>query len=407
MRRILVLTSIYPGDDVPGNFTPVVHYFTQEWVRMGYEVRVINYVTNFPGFFYFFSRFTSSFLASKFGFPIRSHELKEREYDLDGVPVFRISMKKLLPHRPHSDSHLKNAEKRTIDYLAEKGFAPDVIVSHWYNPQVDIMSRLKDYYKVPACYVCHSANPAGYYDEESVKRQLGRCDLIGYRSEHIKECVESKYGIETPSFMCYSGIPKSFIKDYPQRSFGDVRRFIFVGNLIKRKYPSQIIEPLAKSFDDSFFEMRYVGTGDEQAKIKEKATEYKVLDRIHFLGRLPREEVIRQMESSDVFVMISKGETYGLVYLEAMARGCITIASRNEGFDGIIKDGVNGFLCNAGDADDLLRIINHVRSMSPEERQVISRNAYDTAVSMTDDKMAEAYLSHLDEIVDKSFSQRQ
>ena len=42
--------------------------------------------------------------------------------------------------------------------------------------------------------------------------------------------------------------------------------------------------------------------------------------------------------------MISQGEAFGLVYLEAMARGCITIASRGEGFDGIIKDGINGFL---------------------------------------------------------------
>ena len=60
---------------------------------------------------------------------------------------------------------------------------------------------------------------------------------------------------------------------------------------------------------------------------------------------MKREEVIRQMDNHDVFVMISRNETFGLVYLEAMARGCITIASRNEGFDGVIEHGVNGFLC--------------------------------------------------------------
>ncbi len=36
--------------------------------------------------------------------------------------------------------------------------------------------------------------------------------------------------------------------------------------------------------------------------------------------------------------MISKNETCGLVYIEAMAVGCIMIASKNEGFDGIIND---------------------------------------------------------------------
>ena len=402
MRRILVLTSIYPGDDVPGNFTPVVHYFTREWIQMGYEIRVINYVTNFPKPYYFISRFISSFLASRFGFPVRSNELREREYEFEGVPVFRIAMKKVLPHRPHSKSQLGIAEKKTISYLATVGFTPDVIVSHWYNPQVDIMSYLKEYYKVPSCYVCHSSNPAKHFSVDSVKRQLGDCNLIGYRSKHIKESVESMYGISTPSFMCYSGIPKSFIKDYPPRSFDEVERFIFVGNLIKRKYPSRIIESLAKSYKDSFFEMRYIGTGDEQNEIIDKAREYNVLDRIRFLGRLPREDVIGQMENSDVFIMISKGETYGLVYLEAMARGCITIASKNEGFDGIIKNGYNGFLCDAGDSEGLLHIINHIRLMTPKERQIISKNAYETAVSMTDDKMANAYLGFLDELVEKA-----
>lgn len=40
--------------------------------------------------------------------------------------------------------------------------------------------------------------------------------------------------------------------------------------------------------------------------------------------------------------MISRNETFGVVYLEAMAAGCITIASRNVGYDGIIVDRVNG-----------------------------------------------------------------
>ena len=45
----------------------------------------------------------------------------------------------------------------------------------------------------------------------------------------------------------------------------------------------------------------------------------------------------------NVWIMISKNETFGLVYLEAMARGCITIGSRNQGIDGVINHGVNGF----------------------------------------------------------------
>ena len=39
IKKILMITSVYPGEGTPKSFTPVVHYFTKEWVKMGYDVR--------------------------------------------------------------------------------------------------------------------------------------------------------------------------------------------------------------------------------------------------------------------------------------------------------------------------------------------------------------------------------
>jgi glycosyltransferase involved in cell wall biosynthesis len=99
--------------------------------------------------------------------------------------------------------------------------------------------------------------------------------------------------------------------------------------------------------------------------------------------------------------MIYRNETFGLVYLEAMARGCITIASRNEGFDGVIEHGVNGFLCKAGDSKELASIINQIRTMPSAELQRISHKAMQTAASLTDKKAAERYLEAVKNIVKK------
>lgn len=93
--------------------------------------------------------------------------------------------------------------------------------------------------------------------------------------------------------------------------------------------------------------------------------------------------------------MISRNETFGLVYLEEMARGCITIASRDEGFDGIIEDGKNGFLCKAGDVKELTTIMSKIKAMSPAERRRISENAMATAKELTDEKVAKRYLEAL------------
>jgi glycosyltransferase involved in cell wall biosynthesis len=96
--------------------------------------------------------------------------------------------------------------------------------------------------------------------------------------------------------------------------------------------------------------------------------------------------------------MISEGETFGLVYLEAMACGCITIASRGEGMDGIIEDGVNGFLCKPGDVQELQEIIEKIDALDQKQLYSISYQAYLTARRLTDIKVAENYLNELNNI---------
>lgn len=94
-------------------------------------------------------------------------------------------------------------------------------------------------------------------------------------------------------------------------------------------------------------------------------------------------------------IMISKGEAFGLVYLEAMSRGCITIASRCEGFDGVIVDGENGFLCEAGNGKELSEIIRRINSLSSAQKQTISDNAIRTAQNLTDSIAAKLYIDHV------------
>ena len=105
------------------------------------------------------------------------------------------------------------------------------------------------------------------------------------------------------------------------------------------------------------------------------------------------------MRKTEIFAMISKNETYGLVYLEAMAAGCITIASRDEGFDGIIENGVNGFLCEAGNVEELITILNYIQHLSKNDLLRISMNAINTAKKLTDFEVAKIYLNSLCSVV--------
>ena len=91
--------------------------------------------------------------------------------------------------------------------------------------------------------------------------------------------------------------------------------------------------------------------------------------------------------------MISSNEVFKLVYLEAMAQGCIVIASKGGGFDGIIVDGQNGFLCDPGDSDQLESIYRRINTLPKEEKEAIS--AIKTAVSHTDSNAARRYLDRV------------
>ena len=94
--------------------------------------------------------------------------------------------------------------------------------------------------------------------------------------------------------------------------------------------------------------------------------------------------------------MISKKETFGLVYLEAMARGCIVVASKNEGMDGIVENGVNGFLCEAGNEKELEQIVRQIKGMTVEHLSKMSEESIKTARKFTDFNVAKEYIESID-----------
>ena len=404
IKNILVLTPLYPAKDLPKENTPVVHYFTRQWVKEGYNVVVIHYPYNFPKLVLNLVKPFLGRIKQYFGMAVlRTTYLKETEYELEGVRVKRIPLKKTKPHGRYSKKEIQLGFDRAVQYLEIIGYVPDVITSHWANPTFDLIPFFKERYGVPACYVDHLAGRdiVNTYKEDAEKL-INNIDLIGYRSRYIKNTFEQLYGSQKPSFFCYSGIPEEFLpKQTHKRTFDKVKNFVYVGTLIKRKYPAEILPALCEVFGDDDFTMRYIGRGNEEVEIRNQITKYQVEKKVEICGYMPREDVVKNLDQSDVFVMISKNETFGLVYLEAMARGCITIASWREGFDGIIEDGVNGFLCEAGDKNDLARVINRIRQMAVAELNQISENAMVTARKLTDKNVAMQYLNNLQEIVNK------
>lgn len=395
MNNLLILTNIYPSPNMGKGDTPVVHYFTKEWVNMGYDVRVIHYPANFPRIFMWGAFLFKKQISSRLGVVIRTKTLKNVIYKWENVSVARFPLLKTKLHGAFSSSQINKAYDKTIAYLEKEGFIPDVIISHWVNPQLEIMDRLKKKYGVKTCYVAH-VPPIEFeriYTDEYSQSLIDKIDLIGFRSAYIRDKFCEKFTYNRPSFQCYSGVPEKYIPEHPhERDFKNVSKFVFVGTLIKRKYPAEIIPALAKVYGNVKFDVSYIGKGIESKAIEKYAKDLNVEENVHQLGFIPRDQVVEELQKADVFVMISRNEAFGLVYLEAMAQGCITIAVKKEGFDGIIQHGVNGFLCEAGNVNELANLVAEIRGMAPDKLQEISLCAIETAKSLTDVKAAKLYI---------------
>lgn len=398
IHNILVLTSIYPASDIGKENTPVVHYFTKEWIKLGYNVVVVHYPSNFPQLMTFVASFFRKQISSKTGAVIRTEALRETEYVLDGVRVKRLPLLKYIPHKRYSNRKINNAFRKTVEFLSEIDFTPDVIISHWSNPQLEIMKLLKKVFKVPTCYVAHlnGNDILKLYSLKHANDILNDIDVIGFRSEYIKKHFLEIFSCKTPNFQCYSGIPDTYIEPNITRKYDKINSFIYVGTLIERKYPSRVVPAVYKAFKNENFSISYIGRGDEDKNIIALAKVYNIVDKVHLLGFMDRKSVVEHLKRNDVFIMISKKETFGLVYLEAMAVGCITIASRHEGFDGIIQDGVNGFLCEAGNSEELAEIILKIKAKTSTELNRISQNAIDTAKKYTEMKVAKNYIESIE-----------
>ena len=95
-----------------------------------------------------------------------------------------------------------------------------------------------------------------------------------------------------------------------------------------------------------------VGDGPEIHQVKNLARELGISDKVFFLGKSKRIEQITSI--SDVFLLPSETESFGLVALEAMASGVAVVSSNVGGLAEVNKDGVTGFLNDVGDIEAMI-----------------------------------------------------
>lgn len=108
-----------------------------------------------------------------------------------------------------------------------------------------------------------------------------------------------------------------------------------------------------------------IGDGDDRGWLENIARETGVRSHVHFLTGLSYGEMAASYSAAEIFALPSRGEGFGFVYLEAMARGIPVIGGAHGGAPEIIQDGVTGYVVQHGDTVQLATSIETLLS-NPE-----------------------------------------
>lgn len=154
-KNILLLTTIYPASDLKYG-TSAIHYFTKEWAKMGHNVTVIHIQAVYHPFFYLFAKHFRDLIASKTGSIVfKNREKGVKSYIIDDVKVFRLPMKKLIPHGKYSNQVIRSQINKISLILKDLNVSPEIIIGHFSNPNLSIINELKKKYHAKTCLVMH------------------------------------------------------------------------------------------------------------------------------------------------------------------------------------------------------------------------------------------------------------
>ena len=96
-----------------------------------------------------------------------------------------------------------------------------------------------------------------------------------------------------------------------------------------------------------------VGDGTLRSTMEQQATEFGCADHITWAGRQPQEELNKWYSQMDIVLMPSRSEGFGLTAIEAMANGCVVVASNVGGLPEVVRNGVCGLLHRREDVTDM------------------------------------------------------
>ena len=167
-------------------------------------------------------------------------------------------------------------------------------------------------------------------------------------------------GVYLSSFFC--GVDQGDLIAIPGMSIGNRKMVLTVGRLVRRKGVAWFINSVMPKLPEEVVYL-VIGEGEDRPEIERVIKENKLDDRVYLLGHVNEDQKKKIYAVTDLYIqpniqVTGDIEGFGLVILEAGASCTWVIAARLEGLQEAVKDGMNGVLVEAENADEFVRQIN-------------------------------------------------
>lgn len=316
-----------------------------------------------------------------------------KETFVDGAELYyfrHFSLSRL--GRTGGNARLAIASLAPILSRVTKDFKPDIIHAHTLGYDSIIGAWLKKKFSCPLIVTTHgtdAARPLENGQGALLKAWCDAADVVVAVSSALRDKMLSASPEKTPRVILNGFEAHALPQDDIVR---DPFRLIQVGHLIPSKRFDVTIRALALLKKDfPALSLSVIGEGAERAHLEALRDELGLHDSVHFLGKLPNAEVLREMCASSFYVMASKPEGFGIVYTEAMSSGCLTIGTEGEGIADLIRSGENGYLVPVDDPAAIRDVIA-ASLLAPEKAALIAARGKKDALHLTWEANAQQYL---------------
>lgn len=346
MKRILVITGILPIPAIKKKKDENdILLVTEDNLKQRYNDITFHYLLSLPK-----TNRLLSLLSSKWNSYYKLQ--KQKKYPVRGrmVDVVGIIMlpKKLKIRNLLYDLSFWQKRKQ-IESIIE-AFSPTMIHAQAVDGNAYLAKKIGKKYKIPYIVTLRGVNEK---PDRLIFDNLNNAKAIIALSPIKKNIVEPFIGKKI-KFIPHGTTEDFFCSENKKEIILPIK-FVIVCRLLALKNIDKTIRAFSLVKDNYILDI--YGDGPEKGNLQMLITELALGDKIKLNGFINNAELPQKLKQYDIFIMLSYPESLGRVYFEAMACGLPVIASKGTGVDGIIVDGLHGFLVNYKDINRLYEVI--------------------------------------------------